>query len=185
MTGQRVTRGELVAAITDSLLATGTDQLTLRKLAASIGTSHQRLDYHFDGLDDILHEALNEIHRREILRLSDDDDAVELIRATWRRHAAPSHRDTIRLWFELSVSASRSRPAIGSTVEAVAADWHLGVRSLLDEAGVDEDRIDGLAQLILAGFRGLEIQLLSGADRAHLDAAADQLARLVVSAIES
>src|SRR3954463_11865062 len=69
MTRATPRRDELAEAATDYALANGLIDLSLRPLAAAIGTSDRMLLYHFDGKDDLV---------ATVLRVSNDRSVAEV-----------------------------------------------------------------------------------------------------------
>src|SRR5690348_18229837 len=59
-------RRELLARVTDDLAANGLVDFSLRRAARAAGTTHKVLLYHFDGVADLLGQAVAELRGRRI-----------------------------------------------------------------------------------------------------------------------
>ncbi|WP_329135177.1 TetR/AcrR family transcriptional regulator [Streptomyces sp. NBC_01476] len=59
-------RQELLARVTDDLAANGLVDFSLRRAARSAGTTHKVLLYHFDGVDDLLRQAILRLRERRV-----------------------------------------------------------------------------------------------------------------------
>src|SRR5580693_796510 len=108
-------RARLLAAAVEYLQAHGLGDLSLRELAAAIGTSHRMLIYHFGSKEGLLAAVVQavEAEQREFLAGLAADPAigpVEAMRAMWRRIADPSLWPSERLFFEIYGQALQGRP---------------------------------------------------------------------------
>src|SRR5437588_425791 len=59
-------RRELLERVTDDLAANGLVDFSLRRAARAAGTTHKVLLYHFDGVDDLLCQAIVALRERRI-----------------------------------------------------------------------------------------------------------------------
>lgn len=59
-------RRELLDRVTDDLAANGLVDFSLRRAARAAGTTHKVLLYHFDGVDDLLKQAVVQLRARRI-----------------------------------------------------------------------------------------------------------------------
>ena len=59
-------RRELLARVTEDLAANGLVDFSLRRAARAAGTTHKVLLYHFDGVDDLLKQAIEQLRARRI-----------------------------------------------------------------------------------------------------------------------
>jgi AcrR family transcriptional regulator len=83
--------------------ANGVTDVSLRRLAAEIGSSHRMLIYHFGSKEGLLVEIIRAVEQqqRDALRdleLTPDATLAELARAFWRHHraAGPDRRGLAR-----------------------------------------------------------------------------------------
>src|SRR6266566_8495125 len=59
-------RRELLDRVTDDLAVNGLVDFSLRRAARAAGTTHKVLLYHFDGVDDLLGQAMLALRERRI-----------------------------------------------------------------------------------------------------------------------
>ena len=59
-------RRELLDRVTDDLAVNGLVDFSLRRAARAAGTTHKVLLYHFDGVDDLLRQAILQLRERRI-----------------------------------------------------------------------------------------------------------------------
>jgi AcrR family transcriptional regulator len=81
-------RRELLERVTDDLAANGLVDFSLRRAARAAGTTHKVLLYHFDGVDDLLKQAIERLRARRIDNVVADMRATgptlaDRVRATW------------------------------------------------------------------------------------------------------
>src|SRR3954453_21121030 len=89
------TRDRLLAAAMEHVAAHGVGDLSLRALAAALGTSHRMLIYHFGSREGLLIEIIRTVEAQQRAALAEmlaDRDAppAETMRRMWRRVADPA-----------------------------------------------------------------------------------------------
>ena len=108
-------RDRLLAAAVDHILEHGLSDLSLRELAAAIGTSHRMLIYHFgskEGLIVAVIQTVEEAQRTAFAELETESlSPADTMRAMWRRFTDPSLGPQERLFFEIYGQALQGRPA--------------------------------------------------------------------------
>ena len=168
-------RTRLLAAAVDAALADGIADLSLRELAAAIGTSHRMLIYHFgsrEGLLVAVAKAVEESERAAMLTsFSTPDDA----RRAWKRLSDPKLWPQERLFFELYSYALLGRPGTEGFLDGIVESWVAPVAAARVAAtGVDRKVARADARLGVAVVRGLLLDLLATGDRKGVDAAYDR-----------
>src|SRR3954447_24260940 len=108
-------RERLLAAAMEHVAEHGVGDLSLRGLAAALGTSHRMLIYHFgsrEGLLIAVIRAVEDQQRAALAQLLLDAEATpaETMRHAWRRVADPALWPNERLFFEIYASALRGSP---------------------------------------------------------------------------
>jgi len=98
-------RDRLLAAAVRQALRGGIADLSLRELAAAIGTSHRMLIYHFGSREGLLTAVTRQVEERQRAALLDSVLTIDDARATWRRLSDPSLWPQERLYFELYAHA--------------------------------------------------------------------------------
>ncbi len=164
-------RARLLALTRELLLVRGVTGLSLSELARSIGSNNRMLLYHFGSLDELLAAAVDDIIGGTALldRLADllrspggvDDRLV----AAWRHIADPARMPHLRLFFaRFGMAVDRAE---GDLLAQVRDRWTAVVADALRGSVNDSDEV---AVAAVALWRGLQIQLVCGEDRARLDA---------------
>jgi len=161
-------RGKLLNAAIDHIAARGISDLSLRELAAAIGTSHRMLIHHFGSKEGLLVEVVKAVEAQQRQALaeltagagSQDLDAVGT--AFWERLTDPALDRQERLFFELYGQALQGRPWATSLLDGIVDDWLVPLRAILPAAD---------ARLALAVARGLLLDLLATGDKAAVTTA--------------
>jgi AcrR family transcriptional regulator len=158
-------RDRLLANAVGIAMQEGIADLSLRELAAAIGTSHRMLLYHFgsrEGLLAAVTVAVEEAERanlREAGPISADDS-----RRLWARYCDPALWPQERLFFELYVHALRGRPGTEGFLEHVVTGWLEPLTTAICESGFDPRIAPAAARLSMAVTRGLLLDLLATHD---------------------
>ncbi len=176
-------KDRLLHAAVEHALDRGIVDLSLREIAAAIGTSHRMLIYHFGSREGLLVAVVREVERRERERLGTAPLSVADARRRWDHLADPSLRAQERLFFEIYAHALLGRPGTKGFLDEAVEGWISPVRVLLIDAGIDagidEDDAEGLARLGLAVTRGLLLDLLATGDTAGTTRAFDLFTQLL------
>jgi AcrR family transcriptional regulator len=185
---QPTARAKLLAAVIDHIQRTGIADLSLRELAAAIGTSHRMLIYHFgsrEGLMVAVVQAVETAQRAFLADLFADPEAsrADVMQAMWRRLVDPALWPNERLFFELYAQALQGRPGTQGLLDDVVESW---VRPAAEEGvrrGFDPEQARADARLGVAVVRGLLLDLLATHDRAAVDAAFERYVELDRAAV--
>jgi AcrR family transcriptional regulator len=177
-------RERLLAAAVDYALDTGIADLSLRQIAAAIGTSHRMLIYHFGSREGLLAAVTHAVEEQQRAALLEPGTiAAGHARQAWQRLSDPKLWPQERLFFELYAYALRNRPGTEGFLDGIVESWVAPVAAALVQAGADERAARAEARLGVAVVRGLLLDLLATGDRAGVDEAYERfLARSSVSA---
>jgi AcrR family transcriptional regulator len=159
-------RNRTLAQVADYVLEHGLEGVSLRPLAAALGTSTRMLLYDFGNKEALLDEALAEIRRRLAGLLADlqsgRSDAATL-GAVWDWVSADQRLPFMRLFFETYVDAlkhpERGRPMVADWLEFLETRWQ--------PEGLDR----ATATLFVAVIRGLLMDRLTAPDPERTDEA--------------
>jgi AcrR family transcriptional regulator len=167
-------RDRLLAEAVDYIVTHGASDLTLRGLAAGIGSSHRMLIYHFGSKEGLLVEVIKLVEQRQRAALAELESdsalsAAELTRAFWRRLSAPNLAANERLFFEIYGQALQGRPGTTPLLDGIIDSWVAPVVELLERLGFPHKH---------AVTRGLLLDLLATGDRLACNAAMEQYIRL-------
>jgi AcrR family transcriptional regulator len=144
----------------------GMSDLSLRELAAAIGTSHRMLLYHFgsrEGLVAAIVASMEQTQRDALAALADDAASPrELIERQWGQLTDPAVLPFVALFFEVLAMAVHERPGTEGFLGSMTEPW-------LDEAmaagrrlGIEPDRDE--LRLGVAVSRGLLAEVLASGD---------------------
>jgi AcrR family transcriptional regulator len=164
-------RERLLAAAVDRALDTGIADLSLRQIAAAIGTSHRMLIYHFGSREGLLVAVTQAVEDQQRAALLDSGATSQDARRAWDRLSDPALWPQERLFFELYAYALRGRPGTEGFLDGIVESWVAPVAAALVEAGADEPTARADARLGVAVVRGLLLDLLATGDRAGTTAA--------------
>jgi AcrR family transcriptional regulator len=168
-------RGKTLTKATDYVLAHGIAGLSLRPLAAALGTSTRMLLYDFGSKEALIAAILAEARRREGALLTEHASVTpsrqELLRDIWSWISAPERRPFLRLFFEVYLDTITHPGAYPAEGKAMVTDW-LSTLSLGEQDPVT-------ATLVIAVIRGLLLDGLATGDHARVDAALDRFATLL------
>jgi AcrR family transcriptional regulator len=172
----------LLDEVVDHFVTEGLGDLSLRKIASAIGTSHRMLLYHFGSKSGLLLEVVRAVEARSRDELAEigqgaDLETDQVIREMWKFLADPAQADFERLFFALYGRAlqgdEQARPLLGESI----ASWLEANDTLAATRGIPRDEARVHARLGLAVVRGLLLDLLATGDRAGVDASLEVFAR--------
>lgn len=158
-------RGELLEAAYAYVLEHGLADVSLRPLAAAVGSSPRVLLFLFGSKEGLVRALLARARQDELAALQEvrTSGGGALGEAVWSWLVAPGHRALLRLWVE-AYARSLVDPTgpEGGFAEQTVADW----LDVLAPAGDDADRT-----LLLAVLRGALLDLLATGDADRTTAA--------------
>lgn len=154
----------------------GVGDLSVRGMAAAIGSSHRMLNYHFGSRREILIELSKSVERKQRAAFEEmaSDETIAPTDVMRRMHAQvadTSLHSQERLFFELySISLNSDVPDEGFLPDVVEA-WIPSLVILFERLGFQGEAAEAEAHLALAVSRGLLLDLLATNDRKSIDAA--------------
>ncbi len=169
-------RQRLLDAVVEHFAAEGMHDLSLRRLATAVGTSHRMLLYHFGSREGLLRAVAQEVERRQEARLeelagSPELSPVDAIWQMWDDLADASMHAHERLFFDVYVRALGPGENGRAFLDQAVDLWLGPARVLFGRLGFAPDEAEAEARLALAVARGLLLDLLASGDRAATDAA--------------
>jgi AcrR family transcriptional regulator len=180
-----VARAQLLDRCIAFLQEVGFGELSLREIAAGVGTSHRMLIYHFGGREGLLAAvvARSEAEQRlAVAALAERiGDPVEVFRAYWRGIADPALAPAERLFFEIFAQALYGREWTDQFRSSVISAWTGPIEEGLGRLGFSPREARRRARLALAATRGLLLDQLITGDRRLIAEAADIFGRLLVT----
>jgi AcrR family transcriptional regulator len=175
-------RDELLEAIADALVAGGMAALSMRPLAARVGTSARLLIYHFQSKEALLDAALQRVRQRIVTSLHRQAEIeaprsiAEFLRMFWQWATSPANRNCFRLLYEVDglIMRDRSGKAFGSA-KADILGWLALLEAAIGPLGRDAARSHARATFIHASLNGLLQDFLTTGDRKRTTAALELL----------
>jgi AcrR family transcriptional regulator len=161
----------------------GVTDLSLRGLAAAIGTSHRMLIYHFGSKEALLGAVVHAVEAEQRERLAGLDTSPSsspgaTMRRMWKHLSNPALWPNERLFFEMYGQALQGRPQTAAFLDGIVESWLEPIAALRVQQGVPARAARAQARVDLAVTRGLLLDLLATGDRAGVDAAMDQYSAL-------
>jgi AcrR family transcriptional regulator len=161
----------------------GFADVSLRELAAALGTSHRMLIYHFGSKEALFVEVIRsfEAEQRDVIAAlvaAADVPGPMLLRRIWRQVSAPEHVAQVRLFFQVcgqALSADAASGPAGAVLDRIIGDWvepmaeierrHTGSSPAVARADV---------RVGIAVMRGLLLDLVATDDRRGVNRAFDR-----------
>jgi AcrR family transcriptional regulator len=177
-------KDRLLRQVVDHVVAHGLGDLSLRELAAAIGTSHRMLLYHFGSKEGLVVEVIQavEAEQRAIFADIAADASVaplDAARAMWRRFTDPAVRPHERLFFEVYGQALQGRPGTTGVLDGIIDSWAQPVAEAAESRGVPLADARAQARLSVAVTRGLLLDLLATGDLDAVNAAYERFLTMV------
>ncbi|MGH3319760.1 MAG: TetR/AcrR family transcriptional regulator [Streptosporangiaceae bacterium] len=169
-------RRRLLDATVDYLGDHGAAGVSLRQVAAGIGTSHRMLIYHFGSKEGLLVAVVQamEAQQREVfdqLTLDQDAPPGQIARAFWRHLRDPALRPYVRLFFEMYGKAVQGHPRTVALLDGLVEAWLEPLTAWGARHGIPAEQARAYARLGIATPRGLLLDLLATGDEDGVDAA--------------
>lgn len=175
---------ELTEALIEYLLTHGLSELSLRPLAAELGTSARLLIYHFGSKEGLLAAAMDAMHshlRSSLQALAKTDmrkGETRILREFWDWAVAAENFSYLKLLYELQILVARYPETYGPFLQQATAGWLELIKGLLP---ADKQKA-AIASLPIAVFDGLFLELMSTGDRERTTRALDYFIELVEEA---
>ena len=175
-------RQDLLRRVTDDLAVNGLADFSLRRAARSAGTTHKVLLYYFDGVEDLLKQAVFQLRGRRI------DNALTAAQGPGRQTLADRLRAVwpilmgeetgLRRVLDQAMGLAMYDPARYAELGQGATEQYLpALLSICPEGWSDQRRLE-VAEMILAALRGFVVDRATGnGDMAGADAGFEALAR--------
>jgi AcrR family transcriptional regulator len=185
------TRHRILERAIEHVAERGFGDLSLRGLAAALGTSHRMLIHYFGSKEGLWVEIVRAVERRQRALLAEmvpggsGGSLADELRAWWRHISDPSLWPNERLFFELYGQALQGRAHTTALLDGIVDDWVEPIAELGVARGVPPDAARAHARLGVAVTRGLLLDLLATGDRAAVNAAMDAFIDVYAGWLES
>ncbi|MEY9841525.1 TetR/AcrR family transcriptional regulator [Streptacidiphilus sp. EB103A] len=175
-------RRDLLDRVTDDLAVNGLVDFSLRRAARSAGTTHKVLLYYFDGVEDLLKQAVFQLRGRLIDNAlagtgnSDRQTLVGRVRAIWP--VLMGEDNGLRRVLDQAIGLAMYDPLRYAELGRGATTQYLpSLLSICPEGWSDQRKLE-VAEMILATLRGFVMDRATGnGDMAGADAGFEALVR--------
>jgi len=159
-------REELLQQAMAYMLANGVANLSLRRLAAALGTSARMLVYHFGSKDDLIIAVVSEVHSRfqashEKAFARRRAGAEHPLLSFWRTLISPANLGYMRLLFEVQILALQNPGVYARYLDQDYGTWMESIERALRP----ELKSRTMATLCRAVVDGLLLDVLSTGER--------------------
>ena len=185
----RDARQQLLDEAIDYVAGHGLTDLSLRRLATELGTSHRMLIHHFGSKEGLWVAIIREVEQQQLATVGDmaPDPSVpvdQTMRAWWRHISDPSLWPNERLFFEVYGQALQGRHPTSDLLDGIVDSWVGPIAEMVEAMGVPPADAHAFARLGVAVTRGLLLDLVATEDRTAVDAAMEQWIALTASYLE-
>ncbi len=155
-------RAQLLAAATDDALEHGVIGLSLRPVAARIGTSDRMLVYHFGTRDALVAAIIEESTDRSVAvvdALPAEPGVGAAVRVLWEQHRGGELDRCQRVYAQAAAQGLLGDDRSSAVVARVNAGWLACVARYLVRCGADPARAVRCAEFVDAAISGLHLDL--------------------------
>jgi AcrR family transcriptional regulator len=162
-------RDALLAAAGDHVLEHGMADLSLRPLAAALGTSPRMLLYHFGSKEQLVADVLAAARVRQAeltaawWAAQPELSPAELLLRFWRWQIA-EHRPFLRLFFEIYGLALQAPQRFPGLPRDAVESWLPLFTDTIRATGVPDPDASLAATIVIATYRGLLLDVLATDD---------------------
>ena len=171
-------RRDLLDRVVDDLAANGLVDFSLRRAARAAGTTHKVLLYYFDGVDDLLAQAMVKLRERRVInsqRAADQAQPQTLaarIRAVWSAVMGAEFRVLGQ-----SVGLTMYDPERYAGLGMSATEQYMSAMIAICPPDWSEQRKLEVAEMVIAVLRGFTVEFLTSGNSAAVEAGFAALAR--------
>lgn len=145
---------------TDYVQTEGLIGLSLRPLAAALGTSDRMVLYHFGTKDDLVAAVLRESNQRAVVQVAGLPPSADLRAAVldlWAAVRSPAIEPCTRMYVEAAALGLLGREPYASVVREANQHWMSAVVTHLTRSGVARPLARRAATIVDAAFLGFQL----------------------------
>jgi len=171
-------RLDLLNASVEYILNHGIADLSLRPLAANVGSKARLLIYHFGTKDSLVTEAMIVVRDRaqqafaDVVRDGSGHTSSQIIHAFWQWATSRQHERYLRLFFEIHGLASQKSAAYERYLKGAVTSWVEMMAAVLPPK-LSKQKRQALATLAVGAVVGLMLDYLSSGDKKRTSDALD------------
>lgn len=144
---------------TDYVLERGLIGLSLRPLAAELGTSDRMLLYHFGSKDQLVADVLRASNDRSVADVAALPPSADLRSAVLDLWSVMEGDRCSRIYVEAAALGLFGTEPYASVVREANAVWIEGLVAHLTKSGVGRDLAERAAEVVDAAFMGFQLEL--------------------------
>jgi AcrR family transcriptional regulator len=172
-------RDELAERATDYVLDNGVIGLSLRPLAAALGTSDRMLIYHFGGKDALITEVLVRSNTRSVRVIESLPPARTVgaaVTRLWQALLEPQLDRCLRVYIQAAALGVLGTDPYRKVIARSNEEWTTAVRGYLLASGANPRRASRIAELVDAALTGFHLSWPVAEHARQVDAAVRDLA---------
>jgi AcrR family transcriptional regulator len=153
---------ELLQQVTDHVLEHGLIGLTLRPLAAAIGTSDRMLIYHFGSRDALVSAVVARSTEHSTAAVGDLPAAPDVRRgvtALWSAYQRPPFKACLDLYCQAAASGLIGQEPYLSSARAGNELWAQALQEYLVRCGAPRERVARIVTLVDSALYGFHLDL--------------------------
>ncbi|MCW2786010.1 MAG: regulatory protein TetR [Marmoricola sp.] len=172
-------REELLERVTDHVLAHGLIGLSLRPVAAAVGTSDRMLIYHFTSRDALVSAVVARTNERAMAAVAALPSAATVhdgVNQLWAAYRTEPLHSAMDVYCQAAVTGLIGREPYLTDARANGELWAGALRAYLVRCGAPTSRVARLVTLVDSALFGFHLDLITD-DPAELAQGVDDLAR--------
>ncbi|TIC80015.1 TetR/AcrR family transcriptional regulator [Nocardioides sp. GY 10127] len=157
-------REALLERVTDHVLEHGVVGLTLRPVAAAVGTSDRMLVYHFGTRDDLVMAVVLRTEERSIAAIDALPAASGVragVNALWRAYQTEPLASGLRVYLQAAATGLLGQEPHRSGARAGGERWVGAIRAYLVRCGVPAERAPRVTALVDSSLYGFHLDLVT------------------------
>lgn len=155
-------REDLLDQVTDHVLAEGLIGLTLRPVAAAIGTSDRMLLYHFKSRDELVTAVVARTIRRAVAAVEElpaEDGVRAGVNALWQALLRPPLHECIDVYCQAAATGLIGTEPYLSVVRESNELWSRALERYLVRCGADAAKVERIVSLVDSSLFGFHLDL--------------------------
>lgn len=172
-------REELAQQATDYVLEAGLIGLSLRPLAATIGTSDRMLNYHFGSKDELVADVLRVSSQRSAAQFGAMKPATSVRQAVldlWVVVSGADQQRCQRMYVEGAALGLFGKEPYAAAVREANAVWMDAIQRFLVASGAPAGRAQRMTTLLDSAFMGFQLDMPLDESDALIEQAVEDLA---------
>lgn len=157
-------REELLDLVADYVVQQGLIGLTLRPVAAAVGTSDRMLIYHFGSYDDLVSAVVRRVGERSVATVQEMRPARSVRLAVlrlWDAFQEPPLRDCLSAYVQAAATGLIGREPYLEEARASNEQWSAALRGYFLASGAPVRRVDRVVGLVDSALLGFTLDLIT------------------------